>query len=143
MSFSVALVKYRDGDAVAFSTEPVVRILEEHGIDERGAEYVELRDGLSIDLDTSLLSAPTIKDLGISFRHVSPALFDLLYDLARADGLTIIVFGSQTAPLVIDESTLKDLPSGFDAPPVVCKSASDLAAAVTGPFEAWRRWVDG
>jgi hypothetical protein len=143
MSFSVALVKYRGGDAVEFPTEPLVRVLGEHGIDHLGSEYVSLSDGLNVDLDTGALAQATVRDLSISFRHISPALFRLLYDLAKTEALTIVVFGAQTIALSMDDASAKELPEGFAGAPVICQSSDDVARAITEPFNAWRSWVDG
>ncbi len=144
MAYQICLLRFEAGDVADVSAAPIRAAFAVHGIPRPEEEFVNLRDGLSIEVHAGDPTAATIQDILLEFRGVSEALFALVFDLMVAGQMTALVVDDPTIPLVLSAADAEGLPETLDsdfAPPVVCSSSRDVAATVAPEFNAWADWA--
>jgi hypothetical protein len=103
-------------------------------------EYVELTDGLSVEIHVRL-AEETTEEVLLEFSGTSDVLFQLVFALMVAGPMTALVVDEPTTPLLTDAALSAHLPDGDLAEPVVCNSWHDVATAILPPFETWADWA--
>jgi hypothetical protein len=142
MSYQFCLLRFDHGEVVPVESDLLRSLLAKHGILHLG--YVETGDSLSIELGADrLFSEPSVMDILITTRGISPGLVALMYDLAQEAKLVLVVTDNPTIAVVTDEQMLKQLPDSDSWTTVVCRSAEELASVVVPKVIAWQKWAFG
>jgi len=140
MSFDLLLLRFEAGNVVRFEEPALCAALERHGQPTAaGASYATTRDG--VDFELIRTAAADHDELMLSMRGISSGMFELVYDLAQAAKLTLVVPDEDTAVLVAQESLIADLPDAYAAKAVSCGSAAELASQLLPIYERWRGWA--
>lgn len=141
MAFEIYLFRFVDGDVEPLAVDPLLSVLERRGLAEAfDAGYLELADGLGVEVAPSDLRSGEATEIGLVVRGVSPSLYELLFDLMAAGGLTALVVDHPAIPLVLSPEGAAELPEGL-GDPVVCPTPQEVGAAIEGPFARWANWA--
>jgi hypothetical protein len=137
VAFELYLFRFVDGEVEPLAVDPLLSVLERHGLAEAfDAGYVELSDGLGVEVAASDFRSGEATEIGVIVRGVSPPLYELLFDLMAAGGLTALVVDEPAIPLVLSLEAAAELPEGL-GDPVVCPTPQDVGVAIEEPFARW------
>jgi hypothetical protein len=151
VSWDVHLLKFQGGAEANFDLGAAEAVL-------RGASgFLGAEPGVGELGSSDIYYGPEpSSDVMVAVRAASPAVFQLIYDLAVE--LRMVVFFPTEASwgvAVVERSQVDDFPDaswdgwerfddGFTPPaPIVCQSADDLGAALAPAYNGWETWSRG
>ncbi|NNG15599.1 MAG: hypothetical protein HKM89_03890 [Gemmatimonadales bacterium] len=142
MAFEIFLFRFKESHVELLNATAVSGVLERHGIEMScEQDYVDLRDGLSLEITTSGIDEGELLEVALSFRGTSDSLHQLVFDLMLATEATALVVEGRSTPLLSNRSQEADLPEADFAPAVVCSSWEDVRTVVEQGFRKWAEWV--
>jgi hypothetical protein len=150
MSWDLYLIQFQNGAPAHFDAEPSMAVVEKYCVNPVKPPFApficELADGLEVELWAQGLDGKEpFGGAMISLHGYTEGAARFIYDFAKFGDMTIVNTGKPTV-LLLDPKWIEQLPvdlrEGQRYSTVHVDSAGSLDAALTGGFEAWRKYRD-
>ncbi|MGD1015477.1 MAG: hypothetical protein ABR863_03410 [Roseiarcus sp.] len=150
MSWDLYLIQFQNGMPAHFDAKPSLAVVEKYCVNPVKPPFTpficELADGLEVEFWAQGLDGKELFDGAmISLRGYTEGAARLIYDFAKSGDMTILNSGNPTV-LLLDPKWIEQLPvdlgEGQRDRTVHVDSAGSLDAALSGGFEAWRKYRD-
>ena len=127
MSYDVVLQRFRDGEPEPVEEPQVWRLLEE-AWQEPPDEFDFCRVRRGEDEGDLYAVQPRAPVDSLMFNHAEPRIYELMYDLAAAGGMAIIL--PDVGPFLVREEQRKHLPPELRRRASVVSSGAELVRAI-------------
>jgi hypothetical protein len=149
VSFDIFLQKFVNGQPADANPEPVRRVLmtrQHSGPDTYGFYRVRFADDDEVEFSAKGLDgAASFGGCAFHVRRLSPHLFAFLWDIAKAGELVLLPAMKDSIAILSSPDQKQHLPAeliNHSWTIVVCESAEELQALLTGGFNSWRKYLD-
>ena len=148
MSFDVFLQKFAAGvpsEANPGLVQAVLKTAEYTGPDDFGFYTVNFPDGVNVELSAAGLNGiGSFTGCAFHIRSLGPSLINFILQVAKAGDFVILPAMDDFVPILILLEQKQHLPPDLArqfAEPVVCGSAGELGALLSGGYAGWKGYL--